>query len=191
MDIHQILLSFSYVGIFALMVSNGILNFPSSQILYLVAGYFVGTGSLLFIPTLIAGAIGNTIGNTITFLLIKKYDHALAHKILMMKEETFRSVHTALHETFTRRGMWLVFFGKLTPSVKAFIPVIAGLAQTKTFHTIIIFFCASFIWATGLIYLGKTFGEHVSLSSFLAVSLIVGLLILYIVYRNVAKRIKI
>ena len=190
MDLHYLISSFSYAAIFVLMITNGGLNFPSSQVLYLIAGYFVGAGSLFFIPTVIVGALGNTIGNVITFLLVKKYEHNLARQILMLDAKTFTKVHSALHATFTDRGMWWIFIGKLTPSVKAFIPVVAGLAQTKTTLTTFIFASTSFLWALGIVYLGKTFGETFSLSSFMAVSLIVGLSILYIVYRNVSKKIK-
>jgi membrane protein DedA with SNARE-associated domain len=171
------------------MTLNGVLNFPSSQILYLICGYFVGTGTLSFTPTVIVGALGNTLGNIITFLLVKKYEHTLARKLLMVDEATFTKVHGALHDTFTRRGMWWIFIGKLTPSVKAFIPVVAGLAETKTGLTSFIFAVASFVWAFGIVYLGKTFGEQFSLSSFMTVSLVVGLVILFIVYRNVSKKI--
>ncbi|MDQ5962310.1 MAG: hypothetical protein QG653_117 [Patescibacteria group bacterium] len=188
MDLHALISSFSYLGIFVLMLANGIANFPSSQILYVVVGYFVGNGSLSLAPAVIAGTLGNTLGNIITFLLVKKYEHALARKILMLDEITFKKIHSALHETFTHRGMWWLFIGKLTPSVKAFIPVVAGLAQTKTFLTSIIFFIASSLWAFSIIYLGKTFGEQFSLKSFMGVSLIVGLTILFVVYKNISKR---
>ena len=97
MDLHTIINNFSYVAIFILMLLNGVANFPSSQLLYVVCGYFVSTGSLLFIPTVIAGALGNTIGNIITFLLVKKYEHSFARKLLMMDEPTFRKIHTVLH----------------------------------------------------------------------------------------------
>ncbi len=170
------------------MLANGIANFPSSQILYVIVGYLVGNGSLLFIPAVIAGTLGNTLGNIITFLLVKKYEHTLARKILMLDEVTFKKIHSALHETFTHRGMWWLFIGKLTPSIKAFIPVVAGLAQTKTTLTSIIFFVASGIWASGIIYLGKTFGEQFSLKSFMGVSLVIGLTILFVVYKNISKK---
>jgi membrane protein DedA with SNARE-associated domain len=188
MDLQEIISSFSYIAIFVLMLTNGVANLPSSQILYVIVGYMVGTGSLLFIPAVIAGTLGNTLGNIITFLLVKKYEHTLARKILMLDEMTFKKIHSALHETFTHKGMWWLFIGKLTPSIKAFIPVVAGLAQTKTALTSLIFFVASGIWACGIIYLGKTFGEQFSLKSFMGVSLIVGLTILFIVYKNISKK---
>lgn len=188
MDLHSLISSFSYIAIFVLMLANGIGNFPSSQLLYIVCGYFVSTGNLLFVPTIIAGALGNTLGNIITFLLVKKYEHTFARKLLMMDETTFSKVHSALHTTFSKKGMWYIFLGKLTPSVKAFIPVVAGLADTKTKITSLIFLIASFIWATAITSLGYFFGEQITLKSFAAVSLLIGSVIIFIVYRNVSKK---
>lgn len=190
MDLHSLLSSFSYLAIFVLMLTNGIINIPSSQILYLICGYFISTGNLLFLPTIIIGATANTIGNIITFLLIKKYEHSLARKLFMLDEKTFTKIHTALHSTFMRRGMWWIFFGKLTPSIKAFIPMIAGLADTKVKLTSFIFLIASFIWATAITSLGYFFGEQISLRSYTAVSLIVGLIIIFIVYKKIYKKLR-
>jgi membrane protein DedA with SNARE-associated domain len=135
------------------------------------------------------GAIGNTIGNIITFLLVKKYEHTLARKLLMMDEKTFTKIHSALHSTFIHRGMWYILLGKLTPSVKAFIPIVAGLADTKTKITSLIFLIASFIWAIAITSLGYFFGEHITLKSFATVSLLVGSVIIFIVYRKISKKI--
>lgn len=188
MDIHSLITSFSYTAIFILMITNGVTNLPSSQLLYLVCGYFVSTGNLLFIPTIMAGALGNTIGNIITFLLVKKYEHSFARKLLMMDEKTFGKVHGALHVTFINKGMWYIFFGKLIPSVKAFIPIVAGLANTKTKITSFIFLIASLIWATGITSLGYFFGEQITLKSFAIVSFIVGSVVIFIVYKKVSKK---
>lgn len=188
MDLHFLISNFSYIAIFILMLANGVVNFPSSQFLYVICGYFVSTGSLLFIPTIIAGALGNTIGNIVTFLLIKKYDKPLARKLLMMDEATFAKVHGALHETFSKRGLWYIFFGKLIPSVKAFIPIIAGLANTKTKITSVIFLIASTIWATLITSIGYYFGEHVSFTSITTVSLVIASVVAFFVYKTFTKK---
>ncbi len=188
MDLHFLISNFSYIAIFILMLTNGIVNFPSSQFLYVICGYFVSTGSLLFIPTIIAGALGNTIGNIITFLLIKKYDKPLARKLLMMDEATFSKVHGALHATFSRRGMWWIFLGKLIPSVKAFIPIIAGLANTNIKITSIIFLIASTIWASLITSIGYYFGEHVSFTSITTVSLVIASIVAFFVYKTFTKK---
>ena len=188
MDLHTLLSSGSYLAIFILMLTNGVTNLPSSQLLYIIAGYFVSTGNLLFIPTVIAGAFGNTIGNIITYKLVKKYDKPFARKLLMLDEETFQKVHSALHSTFTDKGMWWIFLGKLTPSVKAFIPIVSGLANTPAKLTYFIFLIASSIWATAITSLGYYFGEQVTLKSFATVSLLVGGVIFFIVYKNIYKK---
>jgi membrane protein DedA with SNARE-associated domain len=171
------------------MTTNGVANFPSSQLLYVVCGYFISTGNLLFIPTILAGTLGNTLGNIITFILVKKYDRTFARKLLMMDEVTFTKIHNALHSTFLHKGMWYIFFGKLTPSVKAFIPIVAGLANTKTKITSFIFLSASFIWSIAITSLGYYCGEKISLKSFTAVSLLVGSIIIFIVYKKISKKI--
>lgn len=188
MDLHSFISSGSYLAIFILMTTNGVANFPSSQLLYIIAGYFVSTGNLLFIPVIIAGALGNTVGNIVTFLLVKKYDHSFARKLLMMDEKTFTKIHSALHSTFTHRGMWYIFLGKITPSVKAFIPIVAGLANTPTKLTAFIFLIASFIWAVAITSLGYFFGEHITFKSFTAVSLLVGSVIIFILYRKISRK---
>ncbi len=171
------------------MFANGIVNFPSSQILYVIVGYFVGTGTLSFTGSVIAGGLGNALGNIVMFLLIKKYEKPLAQKLLMMPKETFDKVHSALHKTFSERGMWWIFFGKLIPSVKSFIPVIAGLAQLRTPLVSIIFLVASLIWATGVISVGYFFGRSASLAYLPIVSLIIASIVLVMVYKKFSKEI--
>ncbi len=187
-DLNFLISNFSYLAIFVLMLTNGVANFPSSQFLYIICGYFVSTGSLLFIPTIIAGALGNTLGNIITFLLIKKYDKPLARKLLMMDEAMFTKVHSALHDTFSRRGMWWIFVGKLIPSIKAFIPIVAGLAHTNTKLTSFIFLMASFIWAVLITTIGYYFGQYVSLTSIATVSFLIACVVIFFVYRTFSKK---
>lgn len=189
-DLHFLITNFSYLAIFILMITNGVVNFPSSQFLYIICGYFISTSSLLFLPTIIIGALGNTIGNIITFLLIKKYDKPLARKLLMMDTVTFDKVHSALHATFTHRGLWYIFIGKLIPSVKAFIPIVAGLAGTKTKITSFIFLLASFIWATALVTIGYYFGEKATLTSISTVSFLIALVVIFFVYKTYTRQIK-
>lgn len=188
MDLHSLISTGSYVAIFILMLTNGAVNFPSSQFLYVICGYFVSTGSLLFIPTVVAGTLGNTLGNIITFLLVKKYDKPFARKLLMVDEATFTKIHSALHATFSKRGLLYIFIGKLIPSVKAFIPIVAGLANTRTNITSCIFFIASAIWACMVTSIGYFFGEHVSLKSISSVSLVIGVVVIFFVYRAYTKQ---
>lgn len=188
MDLHSLINSGSYIAIFLLMIANGIFNLPSSQVLYLIVGYFVSTGNIAYASAVLAGGFGNAIGNVITYLLVKKYEKPFARKILIMEEKTFDAIHSGLHDTFSRKGIWWLFIGKLIPSIKAFIPVLAGLARTPAGITSFIFLSASLLWASAIIYIGYAFGEHVSLSSFLGVSLLIGVTIIFILWKKVYRK---
>ncbi len=186
-DLHSLISTFSYIAIFILMFTNGVGNFPSSQFLYLVCGYFVSTGNLLFLPTIIIGTTANTLGNITTFLLIKKYGESFARKLFMLDEKKFNKIYSALHSTFQDKGLWWLFLGKLTPSIKAFVPMVAGLANTENKITSFIFLVGSLIWAIMVTSIGYFFGEHISLTSLTAVSLTVGSIIIFVVYKKVYK----
>ena len=71
MDIEAIIVGASYAGIFGLMIANGFFSFPSSQILYIIVGYFVGTGKLALLPAVLLGALGNTIGNVFLYEAVR------------------------------------------------------------------------------------------------------------------------
>jgi len=73
MDVESVILASSYLGIFGLMAVNGFASIPSSQILYIIVGYFVSTGYLAFLPAVFLGALGNTIGNVAIYELTRRY----------------------------------------------------------------------------------------------------------------------
>ena len=71
----EIQLWISYLGYFAiflLMALNGSISFPSSEIVYPVAGSFIALGNLEFYGVIISGVFGNTLGNIILYFVGKK-----------------------------------------------------------------------------------------------------------------------
>ena len=81
MDIEMVIHGFSYAGIFALMIANGFVSFPSSQLLYIIVGYFIGTGALLLLPASLLGALGNTIGNILLYEAVRQHGVRYLKKI--------------------------------------------------------------------------------------------------------------
>ena len=65
--LESIIVSLGYLGIFLLMIANGFISFPSSQILYIIVGYFISIGTLALVAASLVGALGNTIGNIILY----------------------------------------------------------------------------------------------------------------------------
>lgn len=177
-SIEQIIIALGYVGIFGLMITNGIFSFPSSQILYIVSGYFIFTGSLnLFLVTLI-GALGNTIGNTILFYLTREKGLAYVTKLTLLPETEIEKVQIA----FEKRGAWFLFIGKLLPAVKVFMPIVAGIGKMKYRIFVPIVLISSYIWSLAFVAIGFYFGKSTNFFGKYALVLGVFAIVLVVVF---------
>lgn len=168
------------------MIANGIISFPSSQILYIIAGFFVATGKLDFTTTILVGALGNTIGNFILYKVTVTYGEQAAQKLLPLDARAFH----AIKKTFTHHGIWWLALAKLTPSLKVIMPILAGIAKTPQTKLIPILLGTSIIWATIFIELGKSFGEKFSFGSYTVVIGVIGIIVAVILYTIVAKNVE-
>lgn len=155
MDTEIIIVSFSYLGIFSLMVSNGFISFPSSQVLYIICGYFIFTGTLSLPAVILAGAAGNTIGNIILYEVARAKGVRYLTKFQIFGEREIRKVQVA----FNKKGAWFLAAGKLIPALKVFIPIPAGLAKMNRTLYVFIISVTSAIWAVPFIAIGYFFGK--------------------------------
>lgn len=179
-DIESIIIGFSYLGIFGLMIANGFLSFPSSQILYIIVGYFVGIGTLGLLPASILGALGNTIGN------ILMYEAVRAHGIHYVKRfQLFREKDIAkVEHVFKKKGLWFLFVGKLLPAIKVFIPIPAGLAKVHRGTFAAIMLSASWIWSLIFISIGYFFGKSATVwKSYGIILIVVAAIVVFLFYR--------
>jgi len=180
LSIEQIIISLSYFGIFLLMISNGAISFPSSQILYIITGYFIFTENLLLVPVIVAGALGNTIGNIILYELVRSRGLHYITKFRLFPEEVVQKVQTA----FQKRGAWFVFVGKLIPALKVFVPIPAGLAKmNRALYTSIIFI-SSIVWTFPFIAIGYYFGKSSDVfGKYAIILIIIALVVVSVLYR--------
>ena len=179
-DIESIITGFSYLGIFGLMIGNGFLSFPSSQILYIIVGYFVGIGTLGLLPASILGALGNTIGN------IFMYEAVRAHGIHYVKRfQIFRDKDILkVEHVFKKKGLWFLFIGKLLPAIKVFIPIPAGLGKVHRGTFAAIMFSASWIWSLIFISIGYFFGKSTTVwKSYGIILMLVAAVVMFLFYR--------
>lgn len=172
--IEGIIVAMGYTGVFGLMIANGIFSFPSSQILYIIAGYFVFTGSLNLFAVSAVGALGNTIGNVILFYLTKEKGLTYISKLTFLPESEIKKVQIA----FDKRGVWFLFAGKLLPAIKVFMPIVAGIAKMRTAVFIPIILVSSYLWSLIFISIGYYFGKSAHLFGTYAVILFVAAFIL-------------
>jgi membrane protein DedA with SNARE-associated domain len=189
MTIESIIINLSYLGIFLLMISNGFIANPSSQVLYIIAGYFAFTGKLSFALIILFGAIGNTIGNFILYELARRKGLHYLKKFKIFPEKEIRKVQIA----FKKRGAWFLFIGKLIPALKIFVPIPAGLAKMNRIKYGIIIFISSAIWASIFTGIGYIFGKSTDVFRVYSVILIIiAAIVIFIFYRymNSAEVIK-
>lgn len=180
MDYEAVIIGSSYLGIFLLMIANGAVSFPSSQILYIVVGYFVSAGALAFVPASIMGAVGNTIGNIILYELVRRHGVRYITRFELFKERDIRKVEIL----FKKRGLWFLFIGKLLPAIKVFIPIPAAMGKTHRGIFASMMFTASWLWSCVFIGIGYYFGKNTEVwKSYGAVLAIVALIIVYLFYR--------
>ena len=141
MNFEYLILTFSYLGIYVLMTINGVVAFPSSQILYILSGYFIFQGDLNFALVVFFGALGHTTGNIILYEISRKkgLEYITSFKIFPKREiEKVEAV-------FRKRGDWFLILGKLVNPIKVFIPIPAGISKMNRVHFGVIVFVTSVI----------------------------------------------
>lgn len=187
-----IIVVLGYAGIFLMMITNGIATFPSSQILYIICGYFISIGSLSWALVIFFGALGNTIGNIFLYEVVrgKGVDYILKWKIFPEKE--IRKIGAALN----RKGVWFLFVGKLLPALKVFVPIAAAIAKTNRGIYVPLMTVASVIWTLPFLTIGYYFGKSSNLFGKYSVilvivaALVMGLFYKYINSQEVIKEIE-
>lgn len=162
MTLENLILTFGYFAIFAFMVTNGIISLPSSQFIYVTAGFFVPTGQLSFLLIVIAGTFGNTIGNVVLYEISCRKGLKYVTRWRGFSEERIIKLQCA----FKRRGSVILFIGKFLPGVKVLVPVVAGIACMNRVSYAVIITVTSFVWAMGLTYFGVYFGRSYSNGTF-------------------------
>ena len=160
MSLEEIIISLSYFGIFVLLTSNGIISFPSSQIIYIVAGYFASRGDLNLFLVILVGAIANSVGNLILYEISRRKGLDCSLKLfkfldMLNPRKEIRKIQIA----FKKRGYFFLFVGKLVNPIKVFIPIPAGISKMNRVKFFAIVFIASGIWGSVFSYIGYYFGK--------------------------------
>lgn len=178
--IEHIIIVAGYFGIFGLMITNGIFSFPSSQILYIVSGYFVFTGDLNIFLVVICGALGNTIGNVILYYLVREKGLLYVTKLTLLPEKEIRKVQIV----FAKRGPWFLFIGKMLPAVKVFMPIVAGIAKMNVVLFVPIILVSSSVWGFIFITIGYYFGKSSDFfGTYAVILLIFAVILVFFFYR--------
>ena len=180
--LESIIVSLGYLGIFLLMIANGFISFPSSQILYIIVGYFISIGTLALVAASLVGALGNTIGNIILYEFSRRKGISYITQYKMFPQREVKKVEIA----FRKKGAWFLFVGKLLPAIKVFVPIPAGLGKmNRTLYAAIIF-VSSYIWSLIFIAIGYYFGKSSNVfGSYAVILMVVALVVVALFYKYI------
>ena len=154
--------SSGYPGIFILMVLNAAAIPIPSEVTLPFAGFLANQGELTLFFVIITGVFGDLVGSIIGYSigffleenlilnLIRKYG-----KFILLTE------HDYLKTTgwIKKYGVPVVFIGKMTPGVKSFISVAAGITEIKFIKFVISNILSSLIYVSFVSYIGFYLGS--------------------------------
>jgi len=150
-----------YLTIFFFAFIENLFPPSPSDIIVVIGGSLVGTGTIAFITLFISATLGSLAGFLTAFIIGWQFDKKLIHsgKIKFVNIQSIDKVETA----FRKWGYYLIVANRFLPGTRAVISFFAGMSRLNVNKTTMLSFASSALWNLILIYLGITFGENVDL----------------------------
>ena len=154
--------SSGYLGVFGLMVLNSMAIPIPSEVTLPFAGFLANQGGLSFPLVILTGVLGDLVGSiigysigyfleeTLLLNLIKKYG-----KIILITEHDYEKAT----KWIKKYGMPVVFIGKMTPGIKSFMAVAAGITEIKFAKFVIANVLAALVYVSFVSYFGFFLGS--------------------------------
>ncbi|MBP9582291.1 MAG: DedA family protein [Ignavibacterium sp.] len=150
-----------YLTIFFFAYIENLFPPSPSDMVVVIGGSLVATGSLHFIPTFLFATAGSLLGFLTAFLIGWQFDKRLIHsgKLKFINVQSFEKVETS----FRKYGYYLIVANRFLPGTRAVISFFAGMSRLNVDKTTLLSLISSSIWNVILIYLGIAFGENIDL----------------------------
>jgi membrane protein DedA with SNARE-associated domain len=176
-----------YLTIFFFAYIENLFPPSPSDIVVVIGGSLVATGSISFIPLFFSATLGSLAGFLTAFIIGWQFDKKLVHsgKLKFINVQSVDKVEAA----FRKWGYYLIIANRFLPGTRAVISFFAGMSRLNVNKTTILSLISSAIWNAFLIYLGVAFGKNVDLiDSYLKtysniILIISGIVILFFVVR--------
>ena len=150
-----------------------------------------GAEAGLRLPLLVlAGAIGATVGDSVSYVIGRRWGFRLVHRWAFTRTRLEPKL-TAAQRYFARRGGSAVFLGRWVGALRAVVPLVAGAARMPYRRFLAWNVLASAGWATAAVSLGWYLGEPVARTvdriGLVLSAVLVALLCLWAVRRRLRK----
>lgn len=176
-----------YAGIFLLMAIENVFPPIPSELIMGLGGIAVARGDMAFVPLVVVGTAGTTLGNWFWYLVGRKLGVARL-KPLVDRHGRWLTADwedvEKLHRFFLRHGHWLVFVLRFMPTFRTMISLPAGMVAMPQGKFLIWTFAGSAIWnvilgGAGYI-LGSRFSELERYIGPIAVATVIGMILFYL-----------
>ncbi|QKG71562.1 DedA family protein [Erythrobacter mangrovi] len=148
-----------YVGIFVLMALENIFPPLPSEIIMGFGGVLVARGQMAFLPLLIIGTVGTTVGNYFWYWIGRRWNESDLRRFIDAYGRwlTFEwADFEKARRRFRRNGEWIVFLLRFSPFLRTIISLPAGLAHMHIGRFLLFTFLGSLVWNGALIAGGSS-----------------------------------
>lgn len=149
-----------YISLFFFSYIENVFPPSPSDLVVVIGGSIISTGTIHFIPTLILTTIGSVLG----FLTLYFVGSQLDRKVIKAGKIKYISVE-ALDKAeawFNKYGYFVILANRFLPGTRSVISLFAGLSELVIKKTAILAFISSLVWNAIIIYLGIIFGDNVT-----------------------------
>lgn len=158
--ITQTIVQMGYFGIFLLSFMGSALLPPlPSEIIFPFSGFLVFKGHFNFWLVCLTAVLGESLGATFLYFLGKKgiYPVLLKYgKYICINEKKL----DIASNWFSRYGTPSIFFCRMLPVLRAFIPIPAGISSVSYLKFFTLNFFGSLLWIMLLVHLGVVMGNN-------------------------------
>ena len=155
--------SLGYVGVAFLMFLENLFPPIPSELIMPMSGYVASQGRLSLAGVIVAGTIGSVLGAIWWYYVARWLGEerlkAVARRYGRWITFSPREVDKA-DDWFDRYGGWVVFFGRLIPTVRTLVAIPAGLFEMPFGRYLLLTTAGSAIWTGALAIVGHWLGSE-------------------------------
>lgn len=147
------------IFLFVFLQELGIPNPITNELVLIFCGYMSYTGTLSFWKVIIVAISADFIGTSILFLVFFSFTKWLLEhspKWLPLTGETIEK----LKKRVLRNGNRSIFIGRLTPFLRGYVSVAAGMLHVEPKRFILTVIISAVAWSGGLVVLGRLVGPY-------------------------------
>jgi len=148
-----------YLTIFFFSYIENIFPPSPSDLIVLIGGSLVGTGSANFTILFVFATLGSLTGFLTAFIIGWQFDKKIIHsgKLKFINIQSVEKVESS----FRKYGYFLIVANRFLPGTRAVISFFAGMSKLDVKKTTTLCLISAAIWNGLLIYLGSTFGRNI------------------------------